>query len=35
MLPPPQLGEHTTQILEELLGIDSAEIQKLSAAGTL
>lgn len=32
-LPPPQLGEHTCQILEELLGLGSSEIEKLSAAG--
>ena len=31
--PPPLLGEHTVQVLEQLIGIDSGELARLSALG--
>ena len=33
-LPPPRLGEHTAQVLEELLGYDHARIAEISGSGT-
>ena len=34
-LPPPLLGEHTDEVLKELLGKSGAEIAKLRAEGVL
>ena len=34
-LPPPLLGEHTDQVLSELLKLSTADIAKLRAAGVL
>ncbi|MDD5285145.1 MAG: CaiB/BaiF CoA-transferase family protein [Desulfuromonadaceae bacterium] len=34
-LPPPQLGEHTAQVLEQTLGIDRTEIARLHDAGVV
>jgi crotonobetainyl-CoA:carnitine CoA-transferase CaiB-like acyl-CoA transferase len=31
-LPPPMLGEHTEQILQELLGLDQSAVQDLRAS---
>ena len=33
--PPPYLGQHTTEVLEELLTIDTAELDRLRAAGVI
>ncbi len=33
--PPPLLGEHTAQVLQELLGLSSEEVALLSAEGVL
>lgn len=32
--PPPYLGQHTTEVLEELLGLDEAELARLREDGT-
>lgn len=34
-LPPPMLGEGTQDVLSELLGLDSAELQRLKAVGAI
>jgi len=34
-LPPPSLGEHTREVLEKELGMDSAEIERLKVAGAI
>ena len=34
-LAPPMLGEHTKEVLIELLGIDKAELEKLRKEGTI
>ncbi len=33
--PPPRLGEHTQQVLAELLGYDSTQVQQLEANGAI
>ena len=35
LLPPPLLGEHTSEVLEQLFGIDNAEIVKLRDTGVI
>ena len=32
---PPTLGQHTDEVLDELLGLDEAERAELRAAGTI
>jgi len=34
-LPPPTLGEHTTQVLQELLGVDECAVEALRASGVV
>ena len=34
-LPPPMLGEHTREVLSEMLGMDDAEIKRLSGLGAI
>ena len=34
-LPPPLLGQHTEEVLREILGMDAAQIARLQAGGTL
>jgi crotonobetainyl-CoA:carnitine CoA-transferase CaiB-like acyl-CoA transferase len=34
-VPPPVLGEHTEEVLREMLGLSPAEIAKLRADGVL
>ena len=34
-LPPPMLGEHTAQLLEELCGVSSTEFAKLKGGGAV
>lgn len=34
-LPPPLLGQHTTQVLAEILGLSAEELARLAAAGTI
>ena len=33
--PGPLLGEHTADVLREILGLEEAEIRRLAAAGVL
>ena len=33
--PPPTLGEHTTEVLEGLLGMDKGEVEKLRGEGVV
>jgi crotonobetainyl-CoA:carnitine CoA-transferase CaiB-like acyl-CoA transferase len=35
VLPPPELGEHTEEILTSALGLDPEEVQRLAAAGAI
>jgi crotonobetainyl-CoA:carnitine CoA-transferase CaiB-like acyl-CoA transferase len=32
---PPQLGQHTTQLLQEVLGYDAAQIEQLQHKGVI
>jgi len=32
---PPQLGQHTSQLLEEVLGYNSAQIEQLKIKGVI
>jgi crotonobetainyl-CoA:carnitine CoA-transferase CaiB-like acyl-CoA transferase len=34
-LPPPQLGQHSDEILKQVLGLDNDAIQALRASGTI
>lgn len=34
-LPPPQLGEHTTSLLHDLLGLDDSEIERMRTVGII
>lgn len=34
-LPPPQLGEHTDEVLQQLLGLDAAQLAQLRARGVI
>ena len=34
-LPPPRLGAHSREVLAELLGLDEAELDRLTEAGVI
>jgi benzylsuccinate CoA-transferase BbsF subunit len=34
-LPPPLLGEHSAEILRDVLGLDTAAIERLAADGVI